>query len=129
MNDISDGLASELHEIAQASGCGARIWAERLPISEATALLARKLGVNSLDWALYGGEDYELLLTIPGGKGSPLKARKLGRALLKVTGTPLTFIGRILPAPGVVEIVQPDGEIEPLLPGGYNHFNRSHLEL
>lgn len=124
MNDLSDGLASELHEIAQASGCGARIWADRLPISPATAFMAGRLGVNAHDWALFGGEDYELLLTIPGGKGSPLKARRLGRSLRKITGTPLTFIGRILPALGVVEIVQSDGAIEPLLPGGYNHFKK-----
>ncbi|RJX29453.1 MAG: thiamine-phosphate kinase [Dethiobacter sp.] len=122
MNDISDGLASELHEIVQASGCGARIWTERLPISQATALMAAHTGVNPLDWALYGGEDYELLLTISGEKGSPLKARKLGRTLAKATGTPLNFIGRILPLSGTVEMVRPDGEIEPLLPEGYNHF-------
>jgi thiamine-monophosphate kinase len=124
MNDISDGLASELHEIVQASGCSARIWAERLPISQATALMARHMGADPRDWALYGGEDYELLLTIPGEKGSPLKARKLGRSLMKITGTPLNFIGKILPVSGAVEIVQSDGEIEPLLPGGYNHFKK-----
>jgi thiamine-monophosphate kinase len=122
MNDISDGLASELHEIVQASGCGARIWAERLPISQEAASLARRMGAEPQDWALYGGEDYELLLTIPGGKGSPLQVRKLNRTLVKATGTPLSFIGRIFPDPGVVEIVQPNGEIEPLLPGGYDHF-------
>lgn len=122
MNDISDGLASELHEIAQASGCGARIWAERLPISPAADLLARRLGGSAQEWALYGGEDYELLFTIPGGKGAPLKARKLARKMMKTTGTPLSLIGKILPAPGAVEIVQANGEIEPLLPGGFNHF-------
>jgi len=125
MNDISDGLASELHEIAQASGCGARIWAERLPVSPAAELLGRRLGKSPLKWALYGGEDYELLVTIPGGKGAPLKVRKLARKMMKATGTPLTLIGRILPDPGTVEIVQADGEIEPLPPGGYNHFKEA----
>ncbi|NMB41881.1 MAG: thiamine-phosphate kinase [Firmicutes bacterium] len=122
MNDLSDGLASELHEIAQASGCGARIWADRLPISPATILMADQTGADPQHWALFGGEDYELLLTIPGGKGSPLKARKLGRSLMKKTGTPLNFIGRILPASYSVEIVQPDEKIEPLGAKGYDHF-------
>jgi thiamine-monophosphate kinase len=112
MNDLSDGLASELHEIARASGCGARIWAERLPINPAAVLLGRQLGVDPLDWALYGGEDYELLLTIPGGKGSPLVARRLSRNLWKATGTPLSMIGRVMPSSAGVEIVGLEGEVK-----------------
>lgn len=122
MNDISDGLASELYEIAQASGCGARIWVERLPISWATMEMARYLGTDPLAWALYGGEDFELLLTIRGGKGSPLRARKLAYSLKRATGTPLSFIGRILPATEGVGLVYPDGRVEQLKPCGYNHF-------
>ena len=125
MNDISDGLASELHEIAQAGSCGARIWAECLPISRATDLMARRLGLDPQDWALYGGEDYELLFTVSGGKKSPFKVRKLCRSLSKMTGTPLTVIGRITSASGLVEIVQPGGKIETLMPGGYNHFKKN----
>lgn len=124
MNDISDGLASELHEIVQASGCGARIWAERLPLSPSTIKMANSIGVNPLEWALYGGEDYELLLTIPGSKGSPLRVRRLSNSLKRATGTSLSLIGRILPFPGV-ELVYPDGRVEPLAQGGYNHFKNS----
>ncbi len=124
MNDISDGLASELHEIVQASGCGARIWTERLPLSPSTVQMATYAGADPLEWALYGGEDYELLLTIPGSKGAPLKARRLSNSLKKATGTSLSFIGRILSFPGV-ELVYPDGKIEPLAQGGYNHFKSS----
>ena len=122
MNDLSDGLASELHEIASASGCGARIWAERLPISSAAALLARRLGVDPQTWALYGGEDYELLITVCGGKGAPLKMRGLIRSLQRATGTPLSLIGKMLPAADGVQIVGLDGETRPLLPEGYSHF-------
>lgn len=122
MNDLSDGLASELHEIASASGCGARIWAERLPVSAATARLARQLERDPLDWALYGGEDYELLITVHGGKGAPLKMRGLIRNLQKATGTTLSLIGKMLPAADGVKLVGLDGEIEPLSPEGYTHF-------
>lgn len=122
MNDLSDGLASELHEVTQASGCGARIWAERLPVSPAAVSLGRQLGVDPLPWALYGGEDYELLFTIPGGKGSPLKLRRLSRSLEKATGTPLSMIGRVLPPSAGVTIIHAEGAAKPLLPEGYSHF-------
>lgn len=123
MNDLSDGLASELHEIVSASGCGARIWAERLPICPATALLARRLGVDPLVWALYGGEDYELLITVYGGKGAPLKMRRLIRNLQKTTGTTLSLIGKMLPAAEGVQLVGLDGETKPLQQKGYAHFH------
>ena len=123
MNDISDGLTWELHEIIQASGCGARIWVERLPIDKATVHLARQLGVDPLDWALNGGEDFELLLTVKGGKGFPLKVKSLSHAVKRVTGTPLSVIGRIMPQPEEMSIVRPDGKIENLKPGGFNHFS------
>jgi thiamine-monophosphate kinase len=122
VNDISDGLASELHEIALASGCGAHIWAERIPIDKPTAYLAQQLKTDPLHWALYGGEDYELVITISGGKGSPLKARRLARSIMKATGTPLHFIGRIFPASEGLKIVYSGDRVEPLLPRGYNHF-------
>ncbi len=123
MNDISDGLASELHEISQASGLGARIYQHRIPLDEAVVSLAAQLGINPLDWALYGGEDLELLLTIPGGKGSPLKARKLARILKRVTGTPLTLIGQMMEQTGGVELVDHHEQILPLHAQGYNHFD------
>lgn len=122
MNDLSDGLASELHEIASASGCGARIWAERLPVSNATARLGRQLGIDPLHWALYGGEDYELLITVRGGKGAPLKMRRLIRKLQKATGTTLSLIGKMLPAADGVQLVGLDGETEKISPKGYTHF-------
>ena len=53
MNDISDGLASELHEIVQASGCGARIWVERLPLSPGTVQMANYAG-RTPGLGLYG---------------------------------------------------------------------------
>ncbi len=122
MDDISDGLALELHEISQASGLGAQIYQERIPQDEAAVSLAAHLEVNPLDWALYGGEDLELLLTIPGGNGSPYKARRLARILKRTTGTSLTLIGRMMDQAGDVEMVDPQGKTLPLPAEGYNHF-------
>ena len=64
MIDVSDGVASEVHHICRASGCGAEVKIGKLPIHPEAALVATELGKKASDWALFGGEDYELLFTI-----------------------------------------------------------------
>lgn len=65
MIDISDGLSSELMHICTQSKCGCRIYEERLPIDYQTAVMAEELNMNVSTCALNGGEDYELLFTVP----------------------------------------------------------------
>ncbi len=65
MMDISDGLSSELHHICTESHCGCRIYEERIPIDYQTASMAEELNLNVTTYALNGGEDYELLFTLP----------------------------------------------------------------
>ena len=65
MMDISDGLASELMHICKQSGVGCRIYEERIPIDYQTAVMAEELNLNVITCALGGGEDYELLFTVP----------------------------------------------------------------
>ena len=65
MMDISDGLSSELLHICKASKVGCRIYEERLPIDYQTALCAEEFNMNVSTCALNGGEDYELLFTVP----------------------------------------------------------------
>lgn len=65
MIDISDGLSSELMHICTQSHTGCRIWEERLPIDYQTSLMAEELNMNPSTCALNGGEDYELLFTLP----------------------------------------------------------------
>ncbi len=65
MMDISDGLSSELLHICKQSGVGCRVYEERIPIDYQTALMAEELNMNLVTAALNGGEDYELLFTIP----------------------------------------------------------------
>lgn len=65
MMDISDGLSSELLHICTQSHCGCRIYEERLPIDYQTAVMAEELNMNLSTAALNGGEDYELLFTVP----------------------------------------------------------------
>ena len=67
MMDISDGLSSELHHICQQSHCGCRIYEKNLPIDYQTAVTAEEFNMNVTTCALNGGEDYELLFTVPIG--------------------------------------------------------------
>ena len=65
MTDISDGLSSELMHICTQSKVGCRIYEERIPIDYQTAVMAEELNMNVTTCALNGGEDYELLFTVP----------------------------------------------------------------
>lgn len=65
MMDVSDGLSSELLHIAKQSKVGCRIYEERIPIDYQTAVMAEQFNMNLVTAALNGGEDYELLFTIP----------------------------------------------------------------
>ena len=65
MMDISDGLSSELMHICTQSHTGCRVYEERIPIDYQTAVMAEELNMNVTTCALNGGEDYELLFTVP----------------------------------------------------------------
>lgn len=65
MIDISDGLSSELLHICTQSKCGCRIYEERIPIDYQTAVMCEEMNMNLTTAAMNGGEDYELLFTVP----------------------------------------------------------------
>ncbi|MFX4301126.1 thiamine-phosphate kinase [Alicyclobacillus tolerans] len=114
-NDISDGLASELNEIAKASQVRLRVEIEKIPLHHATRNVARQLGESALDYALSGGEDYELVATAP----PVVYARLL--PLLEAVRLPITAIGRVESGDGVVG-EWPDGKLDVILATGYHHF-------
>ncbi len=65
MIDLSDGLASDLLQICKSSKCGVRIYLERIPIAKQSSTLASELNIDPVTAALNGGEDHELLFTVP----------------------------------------------------------------
>ena len=65
MMDVSDGLSSELLHISKASNVGCRVYEDRIPIDYQTAVMAEQFNMNLVTAALNGGEDYELLFTVP----------------------------------------------------------------
>jgi thiamine-monophosphate kinase len=113
--DLSDGLGSDVYRLAEESAVGALIDAARLPVSGAVREAAARLGEDPLDLALYGGEDYELLLA-----AAPADLAVLTEALTAI-GTTLTAIGVVRPAADGVMVRTPDGAERPLA-GGWDHF-------
>ena len=65
MIDVSDGLSSDIMHITQRSGIGCRVYEERIPVDYQTAVMAEQFNMNLVTAALHGGEDYELLFTVP----------------------------------------------------------------
>ncbi len=65
MMDVSDGLSSELLHICKKSDTGCRVYEDKIPIDYQTALMAEELNMNLITAAMNGGEDYELLFTVP----------------------------------------------------------------
>ncbi len=96
MIDISDGIATDLAHICKESGVGADILANRLPISRAARSAASALGINAISSCLYGGEDYELLWTVPSSKSADME-KKIAAA----DGHGPFFIGTIKKGSGV----------------------------
>ena len=74
MMDVSDGLSSELHHICKQSHVGCRIYEKQLPIDYQTALMAEEMEMNVTTCALNGGEDYELVFTVPIGDHEKIEA-------------------------------------------------------
>ena len=85
MMDISDGLSSELLHICKQSHCGCRIYEKNLPIDYQTAVMAEELNLNVTTCALNGGEDYELLFTVPIGDHEKIVSIKDVRLIGHIT--------------------------------------------
>ena len=106
MIDITDGLASETLHLCKSSGCGARIYLDRLPIARQTHDMAEELHADPVVAALNGGQDYELLFTVPLSKQQEIFA--LG----------VDVIGHVTAAGTGAMLVTPDGsEIALKAPG------------
>lgn len=99
MIDLSDGLASDLRQICLASQCGARIYLERIPIARQTSELAEQMHIDPVVAALNGGEDHELMFTVPLAMQEKIMALGL-----------VDVIGHITREEAGVVLVTPDGE-------------------
>lgn len=115
LNDVSDGLSSELMDIAVASGVHLDIDGERVPILPAVRRYARLAQKNPFDFALHGGEDYQLVGTVTSLASGMLLP------LMEAYGVRITLIGRVVDDEQGVDLLSGGGR-ETLLPRGYDHF-------
>ena len=114
MIDVSDGLASEIHHVCASSDVGATLFEHNIPVDNITQNIAAEFSVSPVDYALYGGEEYELLFTLTESEYKKLET---------LTGD-VTIIGRITGREAGIELVRENGEHEPLPPQGWEHFSR-----
>lgn len=113
--DVSDGLASELHHIAAESACGCEVFRAAVPVEPAAKLVGRRAGIDPVNWALFGGDDYELVFTV-----APEAMGEVSEALSSV-GASCRPVGKTVSEKGVWLIHQ-DGSRSDLPRGGYEHF-------
>lgn len=113
--DISDGLSSDVGHIARASGVGARIERDRVPVHPEAQRVAAELGVEGLEWALHGGEEFEIVFTAPPGA-----IESQVPAFEKRFDLALTRIGTMVAEPGVWLLA--DDGCSPLEARGWDHF-------
>ena len=105
MIDVSDGLVSEVTRICEQSNCGAVIYTDNVPIADETRKAAEAVGKNAVDYALFGGEDFELVYTVS------------EKNLNKVKGF---IVGEIRKKKGVY--LHSNGKEELVKKKGYDHF-------
>ena len=115
MMDISDGLSSELLHICKQSHTGCRIYEERIPIDYQTAVMAEEFNMSLITAALNGGEDYELLFTVPLAKHDDISALPGIRIIGHITA----------PSLGAYMITRDGAEIE-LKAQGWNSLSKEN---
>jgi thiamine-monophosphate kinase len=116
LNDISDGLASELWEIAEASGLGITLRQHLIPVDRNLLDYAMTVNADPWQWILYGGEDYALVGTVRAGHAERLKET------FAQAGLAFHPIGEVDGGRHGVVMIAPDGAVSVLPKKGYNHF-------
>jgi thiamine-monophosphate kinase len=112
--DLSDGLALDLARLCEASGIGARLLADRIPVP-CIPEWDTSTGSTLFDLALHGGEDYQLLFAV--------SAKRAMRVPRQYRGVRLHHIGEAVKGKGIV-LASSNGTEVPLLPAGYDHFRK-----
>lgn len=118
MTDISDGLASDLRHICDESQVGAVVLSKQIPLEDELRLAAAEEGWDLDVLALTGGEDYELLFTLPADSGEESAAR-----IAAAGAVPVTAIGEIVAAAEGMQLVAADGAVKPFPTHGFDHFS------
>jgi thiamine-monophosphate kinase len=118
MTDTSDGFPGDLGHVCEASGVGAEVVKEEIPVDEAVREAARVLSRDPYEFILGQSDDYELIVTC-----DPRHVPFLQSVAAGCSAVPLTEVGRITAGRGTT-MVLPDGRKIPLDAAGFDHFRR-----
>jgi thiamine-monophosphate kinase len=110
--DLSDGLVSDLGKLCKASGVGARLFINQIPIHP---MVRNNLADDSINLALSGGEDYELLFTAP---------NEVVKKICTEISCPVTVIGEVIAKPKRVRTIDEHGNEIKLEKEGWEHFSK-----
>lgn len=116
MIDVSDGLLIDISHLLQESGVGVRIWEGQIPLSRLYRKWVHSFSKDLFQFALSGGEDYELLFTAP-----PERRKKIS-SLARSLRVPITRIGEILPIKEGLHIIKKNGKDDYPSRLGFEHF-------
>lgn len=119
MIDISDGLSSDLFHLCKASGKGAKLWENKIPIDKNLENSSENLDI--LDLALNGGEDFELLFT-----ANSENSEKILKEISDAENEIITCIGEIIEKPEIIELCSNFGSRK-LTPKGFQHFAKNRI--
>ncbi len=118
MIDVSDGLLGDLAHLCEASGVGAVIHVDAVPVDSACEAVAQALGQDAIPWALSGGEDYELLAAV-----DPVGLDDIFESLVQAGGVPCRVVGRIVPKDQGIRCMRRDGSFTETASGrAWDHF-------
>lgn len=114
--DVSDGLSSDLGHILKASNVGARLYADKIPLSDELQEFCKRFEFDPVDYALKGGEDYTLIVTIAKDRSD-----KMEKMFEQEFNSQIFCIGEITEGHGL-ELIMPDGQKRDNSPKGWDHF-------
>lgn len=115
--DVSDGFATDLIRLCEGGGAGCEIDSRELPLSKSLHLYCNANGKVPIEWALHGGEDYALILSIDAGK-----ADRVAAGITRSLRVPARVVGRFTRHKGRYVLLGEHGSRTPIRPGGWDHL-------
>jgi thiamine-monophosphate kinase len=117
--DVSDGFSTDLIRICEMSGAGCEVYPEEFSVEQSLVRFCKERGHDPGEWALHGGEDYALILSVAANRSQAVAKR-----ITTNLGLPARVVGRFTKHKGCYELVSKTGAKETFTPEGWDHLSR-----